>query len=178
LQTAQLTPNDTGTVVFASQQTIQGIGLGPLANLNQQAPTGLTYQRLSSTSYTVNVDAQAPFFLVLSESYEPNWSARTNGLDIQQHFVANGYANGWYVNQVGKLTITIEFVAQRLATIGDIVSILTIISSVTLLSKTRIKNSRPFKALLSRLPHWTLHGNKSADQTLLHNRGSSSEQRR
>jgi hypothetical protein len=178
LQTAQLTPNDTGTVVFASQQTIQGIGLGALANLNQQATTGLTYQRLSSTSYTVSVNAQAPFFLVLSESYDPNWSARTNGLDIQQHFVANGYANGWYVNQVGKLTITIEFVAQRLATIGDIVSILTLVSSVIFLSRTRIKSSRPFKALLSRLPHRTPRANESADHTLLHNRSSSSEQRR
>jgi hypothetical protein len=178
LQTAQQTPNDTGTVIFASQQTIQGIGLGPLANLNHQTTTGLTYQRLSSTSYTVNVDAQAPFFLVLSESYEPNWSATAKGLEIQQHFVANGYANGWYVNQTGKLTITIEFVAQRLATIGDIVSILTLVSSVILLSRTRIKNSRPFKALLSRLPHRTPRANKSADHTLLHNHSSSSEQRR
>jgi len=176
LQTAQLTQNDTGTVVFASQQTIQGIGLDPLANPNQQATSNLTYQRLSSTSYTVNVNAQAPFFLVLSESYDPNWSARTNGLDIQQHFVANGYANGWYVNQVGKLTITIEFLPQRLATIGDIVSILTLISSVTFLSRTRIKNSRPFKALLSRIPHRTPDANKSEDHTLSDNNGAGRDQ--
>jgi hypothetical protein len=151
IQAAQVTPNDTGTVVFASQETIQGIGLPPIDNLNQEATTsGLTYERISSTSYVVNVDSQGPFFLVLSESYDPNWSARTNGLDIQQHFVANGYANGWYVNQVGRLTITIEFLPQRLATIGDIVSVLTLIIGVTLLSRKRIKNSRPFKALLSR----------------------------
>jgi hypothetical protein len=178
IQAAQVTPNDTGTVVFASQETIQGIGLAPLSNLNQGATTsGLTYQKLLPTSYVVNVDSQGPFFLVLSESYDPNWSARTNGLDIQQHFVANGYANGWYVNQVGNLTITIEFLPQRLANIGDVVSVLTLISSVILLSRTRIKNSRPFKALLSRVRHRTLHANKSADHTLPHNRSSSSEQR-
>jgi hypothetical protein len=114
---------------------------------------------------------------VFSESYDPNWSARTNGLDMQQHFVANGYANGWYVNQVGNLTITIEFLPQRLADIGDIVSVLTLISSVILLSRTRIKNSRPFKALLLRVRHRTPDADKSADHTLPHNRSSSSEQR-
>jgi hypothetical protein len=151
IQAAQVTPNDTGTVVFASQETIQGIGLPPVSYPNQVATTsGLTYERLSSTSYVVNVNSQGPFFLVLSESYDPGWSARANGLDIQKHFVANGYANGWYVNQVGQLTITIEFSPERLATIGDIVSVLTLIIGVTLLSKTRVKNSRLFKALLSR----------------------------
>jgi hypothetical protein len=178
LQAAQLAPNDTGTVIFASQQTIQTIGLTPLSNLNPQTTTsGLTYERLSSTSYTVNVNSQGPFFLVLSESYDPNWSARTNGFDIQQHFVANGYANGWYVDHAGKLTITLEFVAQRLATIGDIVSILTLVSSVTFLSRTRIRNSRPFKALVSRIRHWTLGVNKNAGHALPENLSVGGDQR-
>jgi len=151
IQSAQVTPNDTGTVVFASQEAIQGIGLPPIDNLSQEGATsGLTYERLSSTSYVVNVNSQGPFFLVLSESYDPGWSARANGLDIQKHFIANGYANGWYVNRVGQLAITIEFSPERLATIGDIVSALTLIIGVILLSRTRIKNSRFFKALLSR----------------------------
>jgi len=178
IQTAQVTPNDTGTIVFASQETIQGIGLAPLGNLNQDAITsGLTYQKLLPTSYTVNVDSQGPFFLVFSESYDPNWSARANGLDIQQHFVANGYANGWYVNQVGNLTISIDFLPQRLANIGDIVSVLTLLSSVILLSRTRIKNSRPFIALLSRVRRRPLDANKNADHDLPPKSSSSSEKR-
>src|SRR4029077_8168448 len=141
MQATQMTPNDTSIVVFASQETIQGIGLAPLGNLNQDATTsGLTYEKLLPTSYVVNVDSQGPFFLVLSQSYDSGWSARANGLDIQQHFVANGYANGWYVNHVGRLTINIEWLPQRLADIGDIVSVLTLILGLTLLSRTRIKN--------------------------------------
>ena len=156
IQATQLILNDTGNVVFASQETIQGLGLSQVGTLTQNAtPTGLNYERLSPTSYVVNVNSQAPFFLVLSESYDPNWSARINGVNIQQHFVANGYANGWYVNQVGTLAITIEFQPQQLADIGAIVSVLTAILGVTLLSRTKIKNSKLFKGLLSRNRHRT-----------------------
>jgi hypothetical protein len=177
IQAAQVTPNDTGTVVFASQETIQGIGLSTLGNSNQQVTTsGLTYEKLSPTSYVVNLNSQGPFFLVLSETYDPNWSAQTNGLDIQKHFVANGYANGWYVNQTGKLTITIEFPPQRLADIGAVVSVLTVILGATLLSKTRIKNSRLFKALLSKNHHRTMYANKGYECALPATSGAGSDQ--
>jgi hypothetical protein len=171
IQAAQVTANDTGTVVFASQETIQGIGLATLGNLNQDSTTsGLAYEKLLPTSYVVKVDSQGPFFLVFGESYDPGWSARADGLDILQHFVANGYANGWYVNHVGRLTITIEFLPQRMADIGAIVSVLTLILGVTILSRTRIKNSRFFKALMPKNGHRTLDAKKTSDYTLPDNR--------
>jgi len=105
-----------------------------------KAPT-VTYEKINPTKYIVHVNASKPFFLVFSESYHKDWIAYVNGQQIPgtYHFMANGYANAWYINKTGTYTITLEFWPQRLFYIGSVISITTFILCVLYISKGKIK---------------------------------------
>jgi hypothetical protein len=64
-------------------------------------------------SYQVNVTSEAPFFLVFLESYDPHWVVRVNNRSIAS-FRALGWANGFYVNATGDVTLEITYDRQTL----------------------------------------------------------------
>ncbi|MEM0236094.1 MAG: hypothetical protein QW628_12310, partial [Thermofilum sp.] len=101
----------------------------------------LTYERVDPTKYIVHVNTSHPFFMVFSESYHKDWVAYVDGQQIpdEYHFMANGYANAWYINKTGSFTITLEFWPQKLFYIGSTISITTLILCVLYVSKDKIK---------------------------------------
>jgi len=70
--------------------------------------------------------------LVLSETFNPLWQIYSNGKKISaDHFLANGYANGWYlkpesINNEKSYTLEIKYLPQTFADIGVIFSLVTI----------------------------------------------------
>jgi hypothetical protein len=101
----------------------------------------ITYTRINPTKYIVHVNASTPFFLVSSESYDNGWTASIDGQQVpnEYHFVANGFANGWYINKTGTYTITLEFLPQNLFYAGSAISITTLIICTVYISKNKIK---------------------------------------
>jgi hypothetical protein len=101
----------------------------------------LTYTKNNPTKYAIDVNTSTPFFLVFSESYHKDWVASIEGQHIpdEYHFVANGFANGWYINKTGTFTVTIEFLPQQLFYAGSAISVTTLIMCVVYLSKNKIK---------------------------------------
>jgi hypothetical protein len=101
----------------------------------------VTYEKTNPTKYVLHVNASKPFFLVFSESYHKDWIAYIDGQRVpnEYHFMANGYANAWYINKTGIYTITLEFWPQRLFYIGSAISITTFILCVLYISKSKIK---------------------------------------
>jgi hypothetical protein len=78
------------------------------------ADVNLTYKQISPCEYKVNVDADRPFVLVFSETYDNQWSLyRGDGQAVPCHFIANFYANGWYVQKTGNYTLTLYFTPQN-----------------------------------------------------------------
>jgi arabinofuranan 3-O-arabinosyltransferase len=73
----------------------------------------LTYSWINPTQCNVEVNASTPFLLVFSQSYHQNWAASIDGKEITGHFMANGYANSWYINKTGTLTIKIAYSPQQ-----------------------------------------------------------------
>lgn len=67
-------------------------------------------ERVNPTEYRVEVRSGDPFFLVLGESYDPNWSAYLNGERLE-HFKSSRWSNGFYSEEGG--TITIIFDRQK-----------------------------------------------------------------
>ena len=86
-----------------------------------EAP-GIDFKKINPTRYIVNVTgARGPFTLVFSESYNDKWQAyirqksdkghntepwsavlslwndRGNRIEVKDHFLVNGYANGWMI---------------------------------------------------------------------------------
>lgn len=106
----------------------------------------LVLQKLNPVKYQINItNATAPFFLVFSESYQPQWKAYVNPQDGNtnwfqaffrrsvsgdMHFLVNGYANAWYIDPkehgTGEnFTITLYFKPQSYFYIGLVISCLT-----------------------------------------------------
>jgi arabinofuranan 3-O-arabinosyltransferase len=87
----------------------------------------LNYNWINPTKCTVVVNASTPFLLVFSQSYQPNWVASINGREIAQHFMANGYANSWYINQTGPFTIEIIYTPQQTYDICKVAAFISIV---------------------------------------------------
>jgi len=85
-----------------------------IPQIAEKKHVNLTYERISPSEYKVNVNAERPFVLIFSETYDEQWSlTTTEGEAVPYHFVINFYANGWYVNKTGDYTLTLYFSPQR-----------------------------------------------------------------
>ena len=105
------------------------------------APT-LTTTKEHATRYRVHAtDVDGPFGLILRQRYHPGWEiVSDHEITVPTHAVADGYANGWVIDpgtETGALTFTIEFTPQRTTRIGGIISILTLITTLFYLIRTR-----------------------------------------
>jgi len=100
-----------------------------IKRLNVTDPKGrmeVNFKQINSTKYIIQAKVSKPFFLILSESFDPGWKAYIDGKEQRQHFLVNSYANGWYIDRPGKCNISIEYVPQRLFISGGIISLITL----------------------------------------------------
>ncbi|MHB1138505.1 MAG: hypothetical protein ACYC2O_06065, partial [Microthrixaceae bacterium] len=102
-----------------------GAGVDTLSEPPDDGPTppDSSLERTGRTSYDLTVrDATQPYWAVLGQSYSPGWTAVTSdGTDLGEPTLINGYANGWRVDPsvVGaETTITMKWTPQRLVWIG------------------------------------------------------------
>jgi len=81
-----------------------------LAEIFESSNVDYKFSKLSETSYNINFSTARPVFIVLSESYYPNWFAYSDGRKLI-HFVAFSYSNGFYINRTrsGGLSVKIEY---------------------------------------------------------------------
>lgn len=68
-------------------------------------------REISWVEYQVDILGDKPVFIVLGETYDPDWNARIDGENIK-HFKGFLWANGFYIDQYGKSTIKINFDQQ------------------------------------------------------------------
>ena len=73
-----------------------------------------------SSSMTVDVGPSSePYFLSIGQGHDPRWNATLeDGTDLGPPVVVNGYAAGWYVDDLAGHTVTIGYGPQRRANIG------------------------------------------------------------
>jgi len=127
------------------QQNVASILLAYSEPRNQSMKTDLTYEKIDSTKYVIHVRTDRPFFLVFSQSYDPNWIAYIGGTEVAQHFVANGYANGWYMGRTGSYDMTLEFWPQKLFHVSATVSVVTSILCMAYLAM-RLRKDLAFRS--------------------------------
>ena len=131
----------------------------------------IEFKKINPTRYVVDVkEAKGPFTLVFSESFHEGWKAyirlkargerqkarneepwsaiwslwkdRDDRIEIKDHFLVNGYANGWIVQAGQKakgegqraeeegFQIVLEFKPQRLYEFGLLISATTLIGCI------------------------------------------------
>jgi hypothetical protein len=121
-------------------------------------------ERLSPVKYKINVSAsESSYDIVFGQNYNPGWrlykakSASSSLLRdflpldfskdfVPQHYVANGYANGWVIpKDFGGGELIIEYWPQRYFYIMDLLIGLSIVFAITYVVLT------PFKVLLYKM---------------------------
>lgn len=108
---------------------------------NTQSQPQIKYDKINPTKYVLRAKADKPYFLIFSESYHPKWQAFIDGKKAENHFAANGFANGWYIDMAGEYEIILEFSPQRYFEAGLIISIAAVVGllGIGLLKKSPVK---------------------------------------
>jgi hypothetical protein len=85
--------------------------------------------KLNPTKYKIHVyKSEGPTLLVLLQNYDRYWSAYVieDGKKIkvpeENHFVVNGFANGWYINKTNSLEVELYYEPQKYYEIGLTIS--------------------------------------------------------
>ncbi|MEK7611535.1 MAG: alpha-(1-_3)-arabinofuranosyltransferase family protein [Patescibacteria group bacterium] len=91
----------------------------------------------SATKYSVAVrNATAPFYLVFSENFSEDWQASVANSGIigeDKHFLANGYANSWYLEKTGDYQIEVSYLPETWFRFFSAVSLISITIGLLLL---------------------------------------------
>lgn len=106
-----------------------------------KGPNSFSWQEASPTSYIAKAKSNSEFLLVFLESYDTHWKAFVNGIPISEndHIELNDFANGWFVNATGNITITVEYETQNLLTASVVVSTILPALLVMLLFRKNIR---------------------------------------
>lgn len=112
---------------------------------NQKLPE-ISFQKINPVHYKVEVkNATSPYFLNFAESYNSLWQAKINNkgrINDNNHFVANGFANSWYLEKTGDYIIDIYYKPQQIFIISSIISIVSVLNAIIYLIFRRIKNGK------------------------------------
>ena len=106
----------------------------PQESVDQTFPE-MKFRKISPVKYEVEIEkATKPFFLIFSESFHPGWTISSEG----EHFMANGFANGWYITKLGDYKFTISFALQKIYYFSISVSLVAFLGFGTYLTYKRL----------------------------------------
>jgi hypothetical protein len=99
-------------------------------------------------NYNLEVQLEKPAFVVLGESYHPDWKAYLNNESLQ-HFRAFDWSNAYYVPKPGTLKIQVLFTEQQLRDISIVVwgfswVVITLALVATWIRETQRRKKRVF----------------------------------
>jgi hypothetical protein len=89
----------------------------------------ITYERSEAEVCTVRVNTSTPFILAFSETYHNLWCAYTDDYEYEK-IPLYSQINGFFINKTGDFTLKIEFLPGRAHYFGEIISSLTLLSTI------------------------------------------------
>ena len=124
----------------------------------------------SNVDITAHTDGK-PFWLVLGQSHNRGWRARTGSHDLGAPTLVDGYANAWLIHpaRAGTLHIGLEWTPQRYVWIAIAVSIAGIALCLVILLLTRRRRRARADPALADSPiwRWTLDGPRRSAATVI-----------
>jgi hypothetical protein len=152
--TADFTGCGAGPTLSAGEHDfvpLEGVTIDRLSLVDAQHPTSVglsTAPAVESwtgdpTSFEIEVAASTrPYLLVLAQSYDARWSARTAGVSLGEPVVADGYALAWWVQPGPARTIEVSYGPQRPYEAALWVSLATLIVAVSWLLLGAVQRGR------------------------------------
>jgi hypothetical protein len=104
--------------------------LARLISTKDEKPEIIEFVKASPVKYILRVSSNTDFILVLNEPYFPGWIITINGLEIGNHFIANGAMNAWYINDRGMLIVEVRYKPSTLLHIGGLISLASALSLI------------------------------------------------
>jgi len=137
------TGNFSDSPVFFVERQFTADSWNLISNFKPQSYNPvIKFQQIDPTHYEVSSESQYPYILILNTEYSPYWTAMINGKEIDDHVIANGYANAWYIDQVGQSTISIEYKIQTYYLIALLISALVFLICAGYLALNFIKGGK------------------------------------
>lgn len=97
------------------------------------------FTRYSPVYYSGKIKLEREGLVIFSESFHPDWQLRlsdSQGISVpEKRFLANMYANAWFIPQAGEYNFELEFTPQKTLYKGLIVSLATFLFAVIFLIK-------------------------------------------
>jgi len=110
----------------------------------------LQYDMVNPTKYIVRVNADRPFIMIFSESFNEEWKISVQDSNKEfEHFIINFYANGWYIDKVGNFEIVLEYAPQKILNLGIAISTVTAIILIVLSAILCVLHKREIRLCLS-----------------------------
>jgi len=79
----------------------------------------LKFKEVNPTKYIISINnAKEPFILIFKEHYNQFWKITTPESVGDEHFMVDGYANGWKITKTGSYDLVIEYQIQKLFYVG------------------------------------------------------------
>ena len=151
-------------ILFSQQPDESHISLKEVFKV--EAPPVHSYTKLDSTKYHLHIKAEKPFFLVLTEAYDPLWKANIGNEQLES-ITTNHFSNGFYVTKTGEYDITVEYQGQRILYVGWAISIVTFTSLIVYLAiwrkRERVARLTSLLHRVRRLIHFPLRGKNEAE---------------
>jgi hypothetical protein len=113
----------------------------PTMNNTLVLPDDFSWIEHSPTSYEAQTESRGAFMLVFLESYDPHWKLYVNDSLIpeESHVEVNAYANGWIIDDTGKLTIRVEYETQSLLTTSIVAAMVLVVLLFAFLSRRELR---------------------------------------
>jgi len=97
----------------------------------------LEIRRIDPTHWVIKATSEGPFMLVFAQSFDPNWEARVykDGklVEVVRPILVDGLINGFWINEVGDLTIELRYVPQERFELGLKISLPAFVITVSYL---------------------------------------------
>jgi hypothetical protein len=98
----------------------------------------VNFEKVGLYKYKIKIKTDGPFWLVFSESYNPNWQLKLDGKKYGPE-ITNNFAQVYRIDQSGQLEGTLYYTPQRLLIFGYIISILSLLGCLFLIILPRFK---------------------------------------
>jgi len=131
-------PLNLHTLLLVSPGNDAAAGLIPSSSSPAKVNSVRGFRRVTATKYEVDVDVKEPGYLVFAEGYHPMWRAFIPGTDTVSSTPSYGLVNSFYLTRTGQYTVALEFVGQRSAHYGFLISLFTAVAiGAVIFSRTR-----------------------------------------
>jgi uncharacterized membrane protein YfhO len=112
-----------------------------LSIVSYETKDNVEYTKISPGKYKVHLDSDGASYLILTDSYDPNWVAKMDGQTMRSS-KAFEFANSWKIDQSGEHDLVLEFTVSGQRKAGRTISLLTAIGLVAFFVGREIKVRR------------------------------------